>query len=386
MGERQPTTGLRVGDDVHVDVAGVTHGALGHARAEQTSQRSAPAVAEDQLGGVLGAGEGEQGLRNVVAEDLVVGAAERLDQEALRGQRPLTGPGEAVGPGDVHGQQVAAAGPGRDPRRAADERLALASPCQGDHDALPGLPGPGDVVLLAVGLQRVVHAVGGPEQGQLAQGVEVPGSEVVGERGVDLLGGVHVAVGHPALQRLGGHVHQLDLVRGADHGVGHRLALGHAGDLLDDVVDGLQVLDVDRGDHVDAGSEQLLDVLPPLGVARPRHVGVGQLVDKSEGGASCEHRVEVHLGEGGAAVGHRAARHHLEPLDLLGGVRPAVGLHEPDHHVGAALEAAVTLAEHRVGLAHARCRTEVDPEPAAGTHVPSLPGSMPGRRGHRGPG
>ena len=43
--------------------------------------------AEHELGGVLGPGEGQQGLGHVVADDLVVGAAQRLDQPPLRGQR-----------------------------------------------------------------------------------------------------------------------------------------------------------------------------------------------------------------------------------------------------------------------------------------------------------
>ena len=116
-------------------------------------------------------------------------------------------------------------------------------------------------------LERVVDPVGGPQQRQLAQRVEVAGAEVVRQGGVDLLGRVDVAVGQAPPQRLGGHVLQLDLVGRADDGVRHGLALRYAGDLLDHVVDRLQVLDVDGGDDVDPGSQQLLDVLPALGVA-----------------------------------------------------------------------------------------------------------------------
>ena len=100
--------------------------------------------------------------------------------------------------------------------------------------------------------------------------LRLPGPEVVRQRGVDLLGRVDVAVGQAPAQRLGGHVLQLDLVGRADDRVGHRLALRHAGDLLDHVVERLQVLDVDGGDDVDAGGQQLLDVLPALGVAGAR--------------------------------------------------------------------------------------------------------------------
>ena len=44
----------------------------------------------------------------------------------------------------------------------------------------------------------------------------------------------------------------------------------HAGDLRHHVVEAVDVLDVERGVDVDAGVEQLLDVLPALGVARAR--------------------------------------------------------------------------------------------------------------------
>ena len=116
-------------------------------------------------------------------------------------------------------------------------------------------------------LQPLVDPVGEPEQGELPQRREVADPEVVRQGGVDLLGLVDVAVGHPAAQRLRRHVDQLDLLGAAHHLVGHRLALHHPGDRLDDVVERLEVLDVDRRDDVDPGIQQLVDVLPALLVA-----------------------------------------------------------------------------------------------------------------------
>ncbi len=110
--------------------------------------------------------------------------------------------------------------------------------------------------------------------------VRLPAAEVVGQRGVDPLGRVDVAVGEPAPQRFRCDVDQLDLVGGADDLVGHLLLLLDAGDLRDDVVEALQVLDVDGRDHGDAGVEQFLDVLPAFRVLAARGVGVGQLVDQ----------------------------------------------------------------------------------------------------------
>ncbi len=152
----------------------------------------------------------------------------------------------------------------------------------GDDDAFAGLPGVGDLVVGAVLGQRGVDLVGQPQQREFAQRGQVAPAEVVGQRRVDALGGVDVAVGKPAPQRFRRDVDQLDLVGGAHDLVGHLLLLLDAGDLGDDVVEALQVLDVDRGDDGDAGVEQLLDVLPALGVLAARGVGVGEFVDQHD--------------------------------------------------------------------------------------------------------
>ncbi len=281
---------------------------------------------EDQLGGVLGAGERQQRVGHVVADHLVVGAAERLDQPPLVRQRARVWPGQAVRTGHVHGQQVAARRPGGDPGGPPDQRVALRAAGERDDNALPGLPGAADIVRLPVALQPLVDLVGQPQQRKLAQRGQVADPEVVGQRRIDLLGLVDVAVRHPAAQRLRRHVDKLDLVGGPDDGVGYGLPLRHAGDLLDHVVERLQVLDVHRGDHVDASVEQLVDVLPALLVAGARHVGVRELVDEGDLRVAGQHGVQVHLLEVGAAVGHLRPRDDLQVADLLGGVRPAVGL------------------------------------------------------------
>ena len=206
--------------------------------------------------------------------------------------------GQPVAAGDVHGQQVAARGPGRDAGRAADQRLALGAAGERDDDPLAGLPGRGDAVLFAVALQPLVDAVGQPEQGQLAQRGQVAGPEVVPQRGVDLVGRVDVAVRHPPAQRLGRHVDEFDLLGRPHDRVRHRLALRHAGDRLDDVVERLEVLDVDRADHVDAGLEQL----PRRPASASRAPMPGTLVwASSSTSATCgcagEHGRQVHLGE-----------------------------------------------------------------------------------------
>ena len=79
--------------------------------------------------------------------------------------------------------------------------------------------------------------------------------------------------------------------------VGHRLSLEDPGDPLDDVVERLEVLDVDGRDDVDAGVEQLVDVLPALLVPRAGDVRVGELVDEHLCRAAAQDGVDVHLFE-----------------------------------------------------------------------------------------
>ena len=144
---------------------------------------------------------------------------------------------------------------------------------------------------------------------------------------------------------------------------GTRSRTRRPGHVLHLVGDALQVLDVDGGDDVDPGGEDLHDVLPALLVpAGSRHVGVGELVDEGDLGPSAQHGVEIHLLQAAAPVLHHLARDDLQVADHLLGQPPAVTLDEPDDDVGAPLLAPMALVEHGVGLPDARGRAQVDPE------------------------
>jgi hypothetical protein len=88
---------------------------------------------------------------------------------------------------------------------------------------------------------------------------------------------------------------------------------------------------------------------------------VGELVDQDHLWTASEDGVGVHLGEGGAAVLHVLARHHLQVTDHRLGVLAAVAFHETDDNVGASGLAPVRLLEHGEGLTDARGGPEIDP-------------------------
>ena len=109
---------------------------------------------------------------------------------------------------------------------------------------------------------------------------------------------------------------------------------------------------------------------------------MGQLVDEGDGRVAPDHGVEVHLLDDDVTVGCALAGHHLQPVEEPGGVGAAVGFHEPDHDVGAAVLPAVALLQHAVRLADARSHAQVDPQPAATRPLrPPDPGEHLLRRG-----
>src|SRR5258708_6623053 len=115
---------------------------------------------------------------------------------------------------------------------------------------------------------------------------------------------------------------------------GTRSRTGAPGHVLDLVGDALEVLDVDRGDDVDSGGEDVHDVLPALVVlAGSRNVRVGELVDQGDLGPSSQHRVEIHLLQAASPVVDHLARDDLKAVDQLLGELPSVALDQPDDDV-----------------------------------------------------
>ena len=203
-----------------------------------------------------------------------------------------------------------------------------------------------------------------PER-QLAQRRQIPLAEEVRERLLDLGGVVDISLAQSRAQRLDRDVHVDDLVGALQEPVGHRLADAHAGRRRDRVVQRLDVLDVDRGDHVDLGVEQRQHVLVALLVCRAWGVGVRQLVDDGNGRVPGQDRVQIHLAQRHAAVLDLAQRHLLETVHLGQCVRAAVRLDEPDHDVHALTLQLVGILEHLVALADARRRPDVHTKPGA---------------------
>ena len=336
-----------------------------HGAARQSLPLRPPARAHHDLGDVQRARRLEQRVADVRAGDLVILAAELLDELALTREERGRGRREAVLRNDVDAEEHALR-PLGDAGRAADEALAVRRPRQRHEHALPRLPGLRDPVLGTVGGEGLVDPVGEPGERKLAQRGEVAGPEVVGERRVDPVRGVDVAAREPVPQRKRSKVDQLELVGAAHDLIRYSLALLDPGDLLNDIAERLEVLDVEGGDDVDARVQQFLDVLPALLVPRAGDVRVRELVDERDLRLARQQCVDVQLLELGAAVVDALPRDDLEVADLVGRLRASVGLDEADDDVLAVVAPAAPLVEHGECLPDAGCGAEVDAERASG--------------------
>ena len=125
------------------------------------------------------------------------------------------------------------------------------------------------------------------------------------------------------------------------------------------------MLDVDGRHHVNAHVEQIDDVLVPLLVLAGGHVRMRELVDDRNLRFSSDDGVDVHFFHRDAAVLHVAPRHDLEVLQLRVSIGAAVRFHESDDDVETADAQRVPVGEHRVGLADARRRPDVNAQARA---------------------
>ncbi|MCY1239628.1 hypothetical protein D9M72_524350 [compost metagenome] len=153
----------------------------------------------------------------------------------------------------------------------------------------------------------------------------------------------------------------MDLVGPAHDLVGHGFGLADVGDGVDDVAEGGQVLDVDRGEDVDAGVEEFVDVLPPFGMPAAGDVGVGVFVDDGCLGCPGQYGVQIHLIEFGAPVRQPPWRDDFQPVKQRAGVGTSVVQGERDDDVLATFAQTVGFLEHFVGLADSRGGPQENP-------------------------
>lgn len=157
-----------------------------------------------------------------------------------------------------------------------------------------------------------IDPIGGASEREFAQRDEVPFAEEILDRAFRLSRDIDLAFLEALQEVIGWQVDELHFVGLFQHRIGHRLPHADPADSSHHVVQALQVLDVQRRIDVDASIEQLLDILPALGMARAFHIGMGQLIDQDQRGVTLEGGIEIELLEVGAAIGHCASWQPLQ--------------------------------------------------------------------------
>ena len=191
----------RMADDVDVDPGpGLADDASDHRAARQALPARAPAGSHDDLRRVQGPCRVEKRGADVSADDLVVRAAELVEQLALLLEQGGAGRRKAVLRDHVDADEVALRAL-RNPCGAADQALTVGRAGQRDEDTLAGLPRVGDPVPRPVVREGLVDPVPDPGERELAERRQVARPEVVRERSVDPLGRIDVATCEAVAQR-----------------------------------------------------------------------------------------------------------------------------------------------------------------------------------------
>ena len=368
------------------DVPGLPDDVMGDGALDHLLQARLGGLADDDMRRIVGLGVTDGFAGHVATRDRDCLAAKALGKAQRLVDPVARGVGTTEGRCRLHVQHR----PGRlkpfgHAAGIADQCLAAGGIVDADQDALPGGPRSRDRVGLHVVQELRIHALGRAPKGELPQGRQVAGREVVGHGALGGLGHIDLALVQSLDQVLGRDVDHLDIVGPLQDRIRHGLPHADAGDLRHHVVQALDMLNVHRGEHVDAGREQFLHIHVAFGMAAALGIGVGQLVDEDERGPAPQDRVEVHLLETVPLVVENPPRHDLEPFDQRLGFPAAVGLDDADDDIKPSCLLAAASCKHLVGLAHARSGAEEDssgvPCPPGGPHAAVRPARAAGRRG-----
>ncbi len=199
---------------------------------------------------------------------------------------------------------------------------------------------------------------------QLAQGHQVGLGEKRVDSGTRLFRHIHLAITQALQQLARRQIDQQQFIGLLQHPVGQGFTHLHASDAAHLIVEAFQMLNVDRGEHVDTGGEQFLNVLPALFMAAAGSIAVGQFIHQYQLGLGGEQAVEIHFFEHHATVLAAQQRLLRQTAEQGLGLGAAVGFDDAGDQLHALAQLSVGGLKHGVGLAHAGRGAEEDLEPA----------------------
>src|SRR5205823_1380983 len=125
------------------------------------------------------------------------------------------------------------------------------------------------------------------------------------------------------------------------------------------------VLNVAGCEDIDSRFEQLLRVLPTLGMARAGRIRMRKFVYKHDLRMPGENAINVHLLQLHAAIVDLFPRGDRQSCEQRIRLRAAMSFNIADHQIAPRLQLALCGFQHRVGLANARAHAEENLEASA---------------------
>ncbi len=320
-------------------------------------------LAEDDLGDIVLSCHSQQAACEIFIRRVNDLRAECAGQREIFFQPRLCGLVQRARIFHMDGQPRAFQAVGHAPG-PADERLGQRAGAHGHHQAVAGFPGARAGLRAMKFLGVRADVVGGEPQRQFAQGGEIGLAEKIlrGARGA--FRQINLSLPEPGDQLRRRQIHQFNFRR-IQNAVGNGLANFRAGDLAHRVGAAFEMLDIQRGEHINARVEQFVHILPALGVPRAGRVGMREFIHQRKLRTAGEHGVQVHLREHHAAILGMLGRDERNAHGERVGFLAAVGFHVADDQVAPVFQLALRRFEHGVGLAHAGAHAEKDLEPPA---------------------
>ena len=216
---------------------------------------------------------------------------------------------------------------------------------------------------LHMGEELLIDGLSRSPKGELPQRGEIAGREIVLKSVFGGLGDVNLSFFQPLNEIVRRDIDNLDVVGAIDYRVGNCLSNPDLGDLGHDIIEAFDVLDVDGGVDIDAGSQQFLDVATTLGVAAPGCIGMSEFIDEHQLGSALEDGIEIHLLQIMALISNPPSRYDLQALEQGLGLLASMGLNHPDHDVDLLMLLGPGGLQHLISLADSGCRAEKDLQP-----------------------
>ena len=187
-------------------------------------------------------------------------------------------------------------------------------------------------------------------------------SEKIIQGNLDFFRPVNLAGLEAADQFLGRQVDIHHFVRLLQNPVGNPFLHLNPRNLLHFAAQAFDVLDINRGNHINIGVKQLHHVFPSLAMAAPFHIGMSQFVNNNQLGPGLKNRVQVHFFNLPAFVKNHFTRDDGHPPEHGFSPGPPVGFNVTDSDINAVIQQFMGFLQHAVRLAYSGHHTNVNLE------------------------